>query len=491
VAAATVACVVTAGAASARAPAHASATVWRAVRVVPPAFLGLSIEPLELANYANYLPTFANLLDAIKPPGDVARPILRVGGESADSTFLGPDPYANVDPEYHQGRPFVVSPEWFRMLGDVVRATDSRLMFDLNLAAHSPAMAAQVAQHVADAVPRNRIVAFEIGNEPDLYANALVGISKAVPGGTNSWAFGFTIQDYISLFAQYVAAVRQVLPRSQFAGPDGMSRSPFWVSTFVQSQDLPLVSLVTAHNYPPFEGCAVPGDPRYPRPTGYMSDSVAQGVAHSERYVLGAAGLGGLNVRLSEVGSSVCGGVRGRSDTFGTALWAPDLLFNLLSVGVDGLNIHLRGNGFANTALNVTPDGIYAEPLYYGMALFARMLGPGAELMLTTKRGGPERLKVWAVRLGDGRLNVLYLNKSDRDTYVTLPALSAQAATVERLSAPSLSANTTVTLAGQRLGGDGRWTGALTASRVPSAHGSYRVLVPRFSAAMLSVPPSL
>jgi hypothetical protein len=488
-AASTFAFAANANAAYPRPPAHVSARVWWAVRAVPPAFLGLSIEPLELSAYAKYLPTFSNLLDAIEPHGDTARPILRVGGDSADSMYLGPDPYADVDPEYEQSHPFVVSPEWFGMLGDVVRATNSRLLFDLNLASHSPTMAAHVSQDVALAVPRDRILAFEIGNEPDLYANTLVGLSRAVPGGANSWALDFTIQDYVSLFAEYVAAVRQVLPHSQFAGPDGMSRSPYWVSTFVESQDLPLVSLVTAHNYPPFEGCALPGEPKYPRPAGYMADSVAQGVAHSERYVLGAADLGGLNVRLSEVGSSVCGGVSGRSDTFATALWAPDLLFNLMSVGVSGINMHLRGNGFANTALNVTQDGIYAEPLYYGMALFARMLGPGAKLMLTTKTGGPERLKVWAVRLGDGTVNVLYLNKSNRDTLVTLPALTSQAATVQRLSASSLSANDTVALAGQRLDGDGRWSGTLDVKRVPSAHGSYRVLVPAFSAAMLSVPP--
>jgi hypothetical protein len=30
------------------------------------------------------------------------------------------------------------------------------------------------------------------------------------------------------------------------------------------------------------------------------------------------------------------------SDTFATALWAPDALFELLRAGIDGVNVHVR-----------------------------------------------------------------------------------------------------------------------------------------------------
>jgi hypothetical protein len=476
--------------AHAASPAHVNVTLGGKIRPVPPAFLGLSIEPLELGDYAQYLPQFSRLMSAIEPAGATARPIIRIGGESADSSFLGPDPFANVAPDYRQSRPYVLTPDWMNELGALTRSANVRLIFDLNLAAHSPAMAAQVAQAATNAVPGGRIVAFEIGNEPDLYANALVGITRAEPDGPNAWAFSFGIGDYVSLFAQYAQAIRKVLPKAAFAGPSGMTRSPYWVSTLLDSSDRSMISLVTAHNYPPFEGCAPPGSSKYPNPAGYLADSVANGVAHSELYVLAASMLAGLKLRMTEVGSSVCGGVAGRSDTFATALWAPDLLFNMLAVGISGVNIHLRGNGFANTALDVTPEGIYAEPLYYGMALFARMLGPGAQLMVTNRSGGPERLKVWAVRLRDGTLHLLYLNKSSRDALVALPAQSNADAVLQRLRGASLRDNASVTLAGQRFGADGSLQGTPQQTDVPVRGHRYRVFVPAFSGAMLSIPPS-
>ena len=196
----------------------------------------------------------------------------------------------------------------------------------------------------------------------------------------------------------------------------------------------------------------------------------------------------GLQVRLTETGSSVCGGVAGQTDTFATALWAPDMLFNLLAARLDGVNIHLRANGFVNSALLYAPTGLYAEPLFYGLALFARTLGPGAELMRAVRTGGPGKVKVWIVRLGDGSLRALYINKSSQNAYVAFAGSGSRTARLDRLSAPSITANGSVALDGQRFRADGGWTGTPAASAVPGRRGVYRVLVPRFSAALLSVP---
>lgn len=91
------------------------------------------------------------------------------------------------------------------------------------------------------------------------------------------------------------------------------------------------------------------------------------------------------------------------SDTFATALWAPDALFELLRAGVDGVNVHVRPYTI-NAAFAVTPRGLGARPLLYGLILFARTLGPGAQLLdarLTANH--PEHVKVWAVRDGGAK----------------------------------------------------------------------------------------
>jgi hypothetical protein len=48
-----------------------------------------------------------------------------------------------------------------------------------------------------------------------------------------------------------------------------------------------------------------------------------------------------LAFRMTELNSVTCGGLAGVSDTFVTALWAPDALFELLLAGVDGVNVHV------------------------------------------------------------------------------------------------------------------------------------------------------
>jgi hypothetical protein len=192
---------------------------------------------------------------------------------------------------------------------------------------------------------------------------------------------------------------------------------------------------------------------------------------------------------MTEIGSGYCHGVAGQTDTFATALWAPDQLFTQLAAGVAGANVEVRPNQ-PNSALIRTTSSLYAEPMFYGLALFARALGPDAQLMRVSEQGKLRQLKIWAVQLGDGTLHVLYINKASRAAKVTLsvPATARRPARLERLTAPSIYANQSVTLAGQRLGPDGRWHRRRAVIAVTPRNLSYRVRVPALSAALLAVP---
>jgi hypothetical protein len=457
---------------------------------VPSSFLGVSVEYNELPNYEVWFSSFVRMLATLRSPGVHAPVILRIGGESADSSIWGPDQSAFVAPRYQQGRPYELTPAWMKGLGALVKAAAVKVILDLNLAAHSPKMAATEISSARHSLPAHSIRAIEIGNEPDNYTRAYVGYTRARPGGPSDWAFHFTIGDYTSLFGAYVRAVRRVFPRAVFAGPSGADRSPQWTNALLASPAGRHVSLVTVHAYPPLRACVPPDDPHRPTVAVYLKDWVAAGVATSLRYVLGASRTARRSLRLTEVGSSTCGGLPGKTDTFATALWAPDLLFGLLASGINGVNIHMRGNGYPNSALLYTSSGIYPEPMFYGMALFARMLGPAATLMRADATGAPHRLKIWAVHLRDGSVRVLYDNKSKYDTTALLRSSSTRPALLERLKAPSVDADQPVTLAGQRLGTDGRWHGSLAARSVPAHAGDYQVRVPAYSAAMLSVPAS-
>ena len=467
--------------------AHLTVAVSGKGRAVPPAFLGLSVEYSELDRYMSTGADFVRLLDVLRPSGDDARVVLRVGGESADSTVWGSDSSQWIAPAYRQGHPYELTPAWMQRLGALVRAARLNVMLDLNLAVHSPKMAAIVADAARKALPTGSIKEFGVGDEPDLYQDGLVGLTRAELGGPNQWAFSFTPSDYDLWFGNYVAAVRNVVHGARFDGPEVETKSSSWVRSLLDSPVARDLSLVTVHSYPAYDACPGEGEPP-PRAPDYLKDSAAAGLAQSESPILVPAAQAGVPVRVTEVGTAVCGGTEGESDTFATALWAPDALFNMVAEGISGVNIHVRGNGFPNTALMYGPQGIYPEPLFYGLATFVRTLGPGARLMNVSRSQGSRALKVWVVHRSDGTHRVLYINKSSQPVSVRLRFRSKHPAWLQRLTAPSIYANQTVTLAGQRLGLAGRWLGKKTTQRVPNRHHAYKILVPADSAALLGVP---
>jgi hypothetical protein len=212
-----------------------------------------------------------------------------------------------------------------------------------------------------------------------------------------------------------------------------------------------------------------------------MAASVAPAVAlaHSHR----------LRLRLTEFNSVTCGGRDGVSNTFATALWAPDALFQLLRVGVDGVNLHLRGRGY-NVPFRIKGDRFIARPLLYGLVMFVRTLGPQARITpLAVGPGLRPGIDAWGVVVRRRYLHVLVIDKTANAARLTLRVPGAtRPAGVERLQAPSARAEHRVTLAGQQLSRDGRWVGQREVQMVAPARGAYGLTVPGFSEALVSVP---
>jgi hypothetical protein len=208
------------------------------------------------------------------------------------------------------------------------------------------------------------------------------------------------------------------------------------------------------------------------------------------RSVMPAVALGrraGLPVRLTEINSVTCGGVPGVSNTFATALWAPDALFELVRAGVKGVNLHVRVFSI-NAPFRFDRRGVHAWPLLYGLILFKRMLGPHSRLVPLRLRGpGSLHLKAWAVRVGADTLNVLLIDKGERPVTMTLDLPATGPATVQRLVAPSAWSRSHVTLAGQRLDDRVSWAGRARVQVVRPRGGRYAVSVRGQSAALLTV----
>jgi hypothetical protein len=360
-------------------------------------------------------------------------------------------------------------------------------MFDLNLAARSPAMAAALARAATAALPAGSIQAFEIGNEPDLFRIGYVGVRRIAPGqaGPLSWALGYTSGRYALDFRSYAGAVARAVRRATFAGPAvTVPDSRWWDALPAHGSER--LAIVSVHAYPLLD-CVPVSDPRYPTVGRLLSPQASSGFAAGLRAAARGAHGRGAQLRLTEVGPAACGGVHRVTDAFAAALWVPDALFSLLAAGVDGVNIHTRLDSL-NTPLRGLPSP-RARPLWYGMIMFERALGPGARLVATDLRaGGDWRLSAWAVELSGGALQVLLINKGARAARVSLHLGRRSPGQALSMRAPSPFATSRVTLGGASLRADGSWDGEQRLQPLKSTAGTYDVGVPSFSAVLVSVP---
>jgi hypothetical protein len=190
---------------------------------------------------------------------------------------------------------------------------------------------------------------------------------------------------------------------------------------------------------------------------------------------------------MTELNSVTCGGRPGVSDTFATALWAPDALFELMRAGVDGVNIHVRAD--AVNAAMVPDDGrLRMHPLIYGLILFARALGADPVLRAVSVHEAPAlHLKAWAVQVHGGALHVLLINKGAKPASVDVRAPAAAGVTVQRLLATSPYAKTGETLSGQTLTAAGTWRGRKVVQTIVPGLAGYAVAVPATSAALVTL----
>ncbi|HET7047047.1 MAG TPA: glycosyl hydrolase family 79 C-terminal domain-containing protein, partial [Solirubrobacteraceae bacterium] len=412
---------------------------------LPPSFLGLSTEYWSLPGDARHLAAFARVLALLHVPGD-GPVILRVGGNSADHTIWTPRP--RTMPRWVDE----LTPAWLHVARTVVHRAGVRLILDLNLITASPSAAARWAQAAQRDLPSRSIVGFEIGNEPDIYSR-LFWVTRLSSLGLDASILprDVTPLDYVRDFGSYARLLERFAPRVPLLGPAIANPSSHaqWVSSLVAGMRAKL-GMVSVHRYP-YTACSAPDSPNYPTIQRLLSEHASAGMARSIAGVLAVAHRAGLPFRLTEVNSVTCGGLRGVSNAFATALWAPDALFELFRGGVDGVNLHVH-TGSINAAFAFDRRGLVARPLLYGLIMFRRALGTDPRLLHVQVRAGRRlHVRVWAVAVAGGGLHVLVIDKGSRAARVALRIPPDGPATVQRLLSPSVAASSGVTLAGQSL----------------------------------------
>jgi hypothetical protein len=455
--------------------------------VMAPGFVGISFEYPALHLYTGRDPRAVDpvLVALLRQLAPGQTPVLRIGGDSTDSTWW---PMRGVIPP--GGDTYKLTQGWLRSTQALAADLGAQLILGVNLASGRPALAAGEARALLQGIGRRYIAALEIGNEPDLYG--------AFPWYRDRRGQVFRARNRrydLSEFIHDYSRFAQALPRVPLAGP--ALSGPSWMGglgRFISSENR--VKLITYHRYPLRACITDPTSPGYASIANLLGDSSSAGLAAPVAAYAALAHARGLKFRIGELNSASCHGRAGTSDTFASALWALDTLFNLASVGVDGVNIHtLPGAPYEPFEFSQSPTGTWqaiVHPEYYGLLMFARAFPPGARLLAVNAPSGP--VKVWATQGADGTIRVVVINKDPVAAHTVALELpgALSGATLEPLQAPTVASTTGVTLGGQTFA-DPTTTGTFpapesVASLYPTL-GAYSIDLPPASAALLTRGP--
>ncbi|MEY9935586.1 hypothetical protein ABH926_010268 [Catenulispora sp. GP43] len=340
---------------------------------------------------------------------------LRIGGNLVD--------IVNWNPAGAGGSASEIAPADVTKLAAFAKATGWHVIYGINLKTNTPANAASEAAFAAHALGSN-LVAFEIGNEPNVY-------------GTEA--------AYEASFNTYTAAIRAKVPQAVFDGP-GTYRHGSWDAQFAADEKDNHLAMLSMHMYIGSNTTASIAGMLSSNPSSFTTDATAIAGAKTADHI--------PQWRMTEANSYFHGGAAGISNVQAASLWSLDFMEGLAADGAAGVNFH--GGTSSQFTLNyspiafngLTPTGV--QGVYYGELLW-KLAGAGT--LHTATVTGSTSVSAWAI--GD---NVILDNKGTTavTATVTLPA-PASSGSGYLLTAPSLT-STAITIAGSAVSGDGTFT---------------------------------
>jgi hypothetical protein len=426
-------------------------------------FIGLGYEISSVARPGLLSAENVSYVQFVKTLG--AKGVIRVGGNTSDYARYSQNATAVSSP-----KDTVVNNACIRDLAGFLESTGWRLIWGLNLGRGTKENAIAEAQSVMNAA-KDKWLAFEIGNEPDLF-----GKVHRPPG------YGY--QQYLQEYREWKTSLRQAIPGIPLAGPDAAVRTD-WVTQFASDEARDL-KLLTHHYY-------AEGPPQNPASTIERLLQTDDKLTRILQQCEAASRQAKIRYRICETNSCFGGGKPGVSDTLASALWGLDFLFTLADADAQGVNLETGVNqlGFISSYSPIGDDehGNYeAKPLYYAMLAFAQA-SRGDKVRVEYDASGIN-LKAYAVKGEDGPVFVTMINKepaADVILSIEIPSATSEASLI-RLRGPALEAKAGVTLAGESVTSGGEWKPEHR-EKVSIEQGNYKVQLPAASAAILTVGP--
>jgi hypothetical protein len=420
---------------------------------IPADFMGLGYEVSSVSERGLFSAsnrTYVQFVRTLSPAG-----IIRIGGNTSDYASWLPD-----GPPVSSPKGTVVDRHGLADLGTFLRATGWRVIWGFNLGRAPIDQAVDEAVAVSASVGAG-LLAFEIGNEPDLFP----GVHRPS---------NYSYADYYAEYRRFKKAIRDKLPNAPFAGPDVIIHAD-WLEQFAATEARDL-KLLTYHFYP--EG--PPDNPSSTienllKPTAILPGLLARLEAASRS--------SGVPYRICETNSCFGGGKPGVSDTMAATLWGLDFLFTLAQFNAGGVNLETGVNhlGFLSYYTPISRDRV--RPLFYGMLAFS-LASRGDRIQLNLDNAGLN-ITAYAVRSDGGDIWLTLVNKeATRDAQVHAACPGIAKASALRLTAPSISSQAGVLLGGSAVDNSGKWVPGRS-EPVRVAGGEIEINVPGASAALV------
>jgi len=376
---------------------------------VPADFIGLSYESAQLANPAFFSAANTALIALFRQL--TTDGVLRLGGGTSEFTAFttrepsGPPPFDAVGPDTSKNvkADTPITPESLRNLRAFLDAANWRCLYGLNLGRGSLARAAEEAAYV-DKILGPRLIAFQLGNEPDAWRN------RYRPA---SWSYA----DYWKEWSVAHAAIVARVPSARFAGPD-VSNKMAYVTGFAEDvkKNPSGVVLLTSHYYAMGPAGA----------KGVTLDKLLSPDPKLERdlrIAMDAARTAEIPYRMSEGNSCWNGGQPGVSDTLASALWVADTMLEFASCGCAGVNLHGGGNGFYTPIAGSLAAGFTRRPEYFGIEFVKPFVN--ATLLQSALACSSDRIRAYAARHADA-YRIAVINKTDQPAELQLPLRRAR-----------------------------------------------------------------
>ncbi len=438
---------------------------------LPANFTGLGYEISSVARKGLLDPHNSVYVEMVRALGKSG--VIRIGGNTSDFSQ-----YAPAGPAVSSPKATAVSAANLHDLGGFLEATNWQLIWGLNLGSERTPETLANALEQAEAVVRiagPRLLALEIGNEPDLFA---------IEHRPKPYTYDLFRRD----FEPVRDALLTRLPNVPLAGPD-VAGATDWVAKFA-ADEKPNLRLLTHHYYR--------GGQSSPTSTSASLLATDPKLAPMLAAMSAASTASGLPFRLCEVNSFSGGGKPGVSDTFTQALWVLDYMLRIAQGGAAGVNIETGVNqlGFISSYSPIADDEhdrYTAAPGFYGMLAFAQ-IGAGRLLPVTL---GPTALNLTAYAVersvGDRSGNDTVLIAINRETLTPaslhLPQRPGTKASTLRLEAPALSATKGVALGGVPVSMSGTWH-APQWKPIPAENNSFRIDLSAGSAVLVRLTRS-